>query len=199
MKNKIQIFNGKVYYKYQNEKYFTKGTSKLHRDVWEYHNGKIKKGYHIHHKDFNKENNNINNLELLSAKDHSAIHENNRDDKFIQKRKEHLENIRPLTKIWHKSDEGKEWHKKHAKDFNFGHKEYGKRICDICNKEYIAKSKNQKYCSGNCKSKARLISGVDNINAKCEYCNNDFIKNKYTKIRFCSKSCSAKHTKRKCN
>lgn len=46
----------------------------LHIYIWEKINGEKPKGYYIHHKDFNKSNYNINNLELLSQSDHLKIH-----------------------------------------------------------------------------------------------------------------------------
>ena len=46
----------------------------IHRLEWQKHNGNIPKGYVIHHKDENKLNWNINNLELLSRADHVREH-----------------------------------------------------------------------------------------------------------------------------
>lgn len=40
----------------------------------EYHGIKIPKGYHIHHIDGNKDNNNISNLEMLSPDEHAEKH-----------------------------------------------------------------------------------------------------------------------------
>jgi len=45
-----------------------------HTIVWEYHNGAVPKGHDIHHKDFNKLNFNISNLELLTKSDHMKLH-----------------------------------------------------------------------------------------------------------------------------
>lgn len=45
-----------------------------HRYVWEKHNGKIPKGYEIHHKDGNTKNNEIDNLEMLLSFDHKSLH-----------------------------------------------------------------------------------------------------------------------------
>jgi len=42
--------------------------------VWESVHGKIPEGMQIHHKDHNKANNNIGNLQLLSTIDHKRIH-----------------------------------------------------------------------------------------------------------------------------
>ena len=46
----------------------------IHRLEWQKHNGGIPDGYVIHHKDENKLNWNIENLELLSRADHIREH-----------------------------------------------------------------------------------------------------------------------------
>ena len=47
---------------------------KNYRKIYEQHYGKIPKGFHIHHKDFNHSNNSIDNLEALSPDDHAKKH-----------------------------------------------------------------------------------------------------------------------------
>lgn len=49
----------------------------IHRIEWEKHYGAIPKGYIIHHKDENKLNCSINNLELLKRGEHVLKHQNN--------------------------------------------------------------------------------------------------------------------------
>jgi hypothetical protein len=49
-------------------------TSYEHRYVWEQANGKIPEGFHIHHRDGNKRNNKIENLELKEIKKHISEH-----------------------------------------------------------------------------------------------------------------------------
>lgn len=45
-----------------------------HRVVWEEHHGPIPEGYHVHHKNGDKRDNRIENLEVLSPQDHSEHH-----------------------------------------------------------------------------------------------------------------------------
>ena len=43
----------------------------IQRYIWRSYNGRIPVGYDIHHRDRNKENNEIKNLELISKSEHS--------------------------------------------------------------------------------------------------------------------------------
>lgn len=51
----------------KNGRYHSK---RIHRLVYETFIGEIKPKHHIHHKDGNKQNNNVENLQMLSAKEH---------------------------------------------------------------------------------------------------------------------------------
>lgn len=48
----------------------------IHRLVWEKYNGKIPKGFIVHHKDENKLNWSIENLELMNRSEHLKRHKN---------------------------------------------------------------------------------------------------------------------------
>lgn len=51
---------------------------KLHHLIWEdFYGCKIPKGYHIHHKNGNKLDNCILNLQLIKASEHAKLHGNN--------------------------------------------------------------------------------------------------------------------------
>jgi len=66
-------FNGNKY-TLRNNGYYGKtygSRSLMHRDVWEYHNGEIPPDHDIHHKDRDKTNNTIENLELLLKSEHA--------------------------------------------------------------------------------------------------------------------------------
>ena len=69
---------GKAYL--NNSGYMCVNKIPLHHLVWEKHyNKKVPKGYHIHHKDENKTNNDINNLQLMSASEHMKLHMSKRN------------------------------------------------------------------------------------------------------------------------
>lgn len=65
----------------------------LHRVIWEEHYGEIPKGYVVHHKDGNKLNNDIENLELMSLKEHGNMHH-----KGKKLSREHRDNISKARK-----------------------------------------------------------------------------------------------------
>ncbi len=161
----------------------------LHQYSWEQHNETSQpKGFCVHHKDHNKDNNEIINLQLMTHGDHRSHHGFEGD---VDKMKKHLGNIRPLTKAYHSSPEGIKQHKEHYD--NMKHKLYvkGTFTCLQCGIEYegVINGSN-KFCSNNCASKHRRDSGVDDEERHCERCNKSFIVNKYQKNRFCTKSCA---------
>lgn len=54
---------------YENHKY-----GLMHRYIYEYFHCSIPARYAIHHKDFDKTNNNINNLQMLTKSEHNKLH-----------------------------------------------------------------------------------------------------------------------------
>ena len=162
----------------------------LHRFVWEENNGVIPKGYEIHHIDFNKSNNHISNLIMLSKKEHLEIHSKSLTAEQRQFRRNNMNNVaRPKAIEWHKSKEGLEWHKKHYQECLKESKPKMKRVCVFCGSEFIGYS-NSNYCSNKCKSAQRRKSGKDKITVKCIICGNYFSTNKYRPAKTCSKSCA---------
>src|SRR3990167_10287486 len=110
----IQMFNKERFYKvgagyYRHTSKHYKGSRLLHRIVWEYHNGIIPQKQHIHHKDGDKDNNQIENLQLLPSHYHISMEVKKRS---IEQMREHMEkNMRPKAILWHKSKEGRLWHR----------------------------------------------------------------------------------------
>ena len=46
----------------------------MHRYVWRFYNGEIKEGYDVHHRDRDRTNNRIGNLEVISKSEHSKLY-----------------------------------------------------------------------------------------------------------------------------
>ena len=74
-----QIFDGihfridkRCGYFWSTKKYLKKS---MHKYVWEYYNGELQDGWEVHHKDFDKSNNSIENLIALPRADHRRLHQ----------------------------------------------------------------------------------------------------------------------------
>ena len=153
--------------------------------------GGIPKGFHIHHIDENPLNNSIENLQLICGKKHIGEHSKKAlATNPIHKAKFHAAGIE-AAKVWHKSDAGREWHSQLASR-RMSEREYITKKCLVCEKEYKTRAvqSETKFCSNNCKSEYRRRSGVDNIKAQCIVCGCEFIKNKYSAKKCCSRKCS---------
>lgn len=191
-KTKIAYFNGYRFTKDDKTGYYLSSSKieghrkRLHRYIWEYYNGKIPKGYDIHHKDHNKDNNELDNLELISRSQHSKLHCQELTKEQKQKRKDNFEkNARPKAIEWHKSEEAKKWHKKQY-EISLALVKPIKLKCEYCGKEYEAMPRKNRFCSGKCKSAWRRKSGLDDIQRKCINCNDLFVCNKYSLRKLCN-------------
>lgn len=190
-KTKFAYFNGYKFVKDDKTGYYL-GTSKidgkrkrLHRYIWEYYKGEIPKGYDVHHKDHNKNNNEIGNLELLSSSEHKKKHGKELTEEQKKKLRNNLNlKARPKAIEWHKSEKAKEFHKEQYKR-SLGKIKPIKYICEYCGKEYETLPGNNRFCSNACKTAWRRKSGVDDIERICISCNKPFICNKYSKITKC--------------
>ena len=149
-----QRFNGNHYWAGAPRYYrrvFRKKSYLLHREVWKHHNGKIPPNMHIHHKDNNWHNNQIENLECLTPQDHLKI----QTPEATANRRKHIEDIRHLAVAWHKSDEAKSVHSEIGRK-SWVNREWFERDCDYCTKTYKTAFPNRsKYCHQNCKASHR--------------------------------------------
>lgn len=94
-----------------------RGVEVLHREIWKFYNGPIPEGAVVHHVDENPLNNDISNLTLMENGEHVSHHTNG---KCSDAQRAHLDAIRHLATEWHRSDEGREWHRQHALRQGFG-------------------------------------------------------------------------------
>lgn len=192
MKN-TQYYKGKPFKLHRGERYLSNGNIRMHRYVYEQENNvKIPKGFHVHHKNGDGTDNRIENLELVSAKEHQKRHFKIRMIVSPEWFEAFKASGKEEAKIWHKSEEGHKWHVEHAKNTGFGSNTFGVRTCPICGKETTAKSTTKIYCSRNCKAKARRQAGTDNEIKKCKTCGCNFETNKYSPKKYCSHECRVK-------
>lgn len=192
---KTAVFNGLKFIRGDKTGYYLNATSRkrLHRHVWECHNGLIPKKHHIHHINGDKSNNNLSNLQLMTLSKHLSKHGKERavqDKEWFDKF--HSAGIEK-AKIWHASVAGKEWHNKHYESMKEKLHEKVKKKCINCGKLHETGRKNSNnFCSNKCKSAWRRKSGIDNETRICESCGCEYETNKYSKQRTCSKTCSNK-------
>lgn len=163
----------------------------MHRYVWYCYNGEIPENCHIHHKDNDKANNSIDNLECVSAYEHLSTHTKERINSGKFDTKVNLDKAREVAKIWHGSEEGRKWHSEHSKEI-WENMPMTTKICECCGKEFdinINSASRTRFCSNKCKSKWRRDSGLDDIIKICPICGKEFKTNKYSKTKTCSREC----------
>jgi rubrerythrin len=160
---------------------------RLHIYVWETENGKIPKGYEVHHKDHNKNNNGIDNLELLTSEEHHKINAAEMSEEQKQKSRDNLlARAIPKAVEWHKSAQGRELHKKHYEDMKEALHRKAEFVCEQCGKTFTATAKGRaRFCSNNCKAMYRRLSGMDDVERTCPICGIKYKTNKYSPARYC--------------
>lgn len=198
-------FNGIKYVLLGNGKYYL-STSKtnagrmdaksLHVAVYEFFSGKkVPKGFIVHHEDGNHFNNDFSNLKCISREQHRLIHFKEKSDRGkTPKQKRHLSKIRRLATAWHKSAEGRLWHKQNA--IHVAEKRRNTFIehnCIICNVKFLSNDNRTKFCSVRCQGRHRRKTRVE-FSSNCIVCSKRFTalesiprsKNRKT----CSNQCS---------
>jgi len=146
-----QRFNGKNYTKSKSGHY--RASFQLHRDIFEYYKGDIPEGnFQIHHKDFNPDNNNIENLQLMTIEEHHRLHM--KIDRCRLKKKifvcEQCGKTFKVYKHWVKTCCSKKCRQKLTAE------EYSEwRECKWCGKKFkTLKSSKKQYCSHTCCNRA---------------------------------------------
>lgn len=169
------------------------GERLLHRQVWVKHNGKIPKGYEIHHKDGDWKNNDISNLEIVLKADHAREHLNERLNDPEQRivLVAGLEKAREAAKEWHSSAEGLEFHS-HLGRLSWQNRKSVKLKCEACGCSFEAKrTEVAKYCSRACSQSVQFRTYFTDKRT-CAYCGKEFLANRHRTTACCSRSCSNK-------
>lgn len=165
---------------------------RLHVYIWEKNNGKVPKGFSIHHIDHNIDNNELCNLKLLTTREHHQYH------MLLRDKQEMRDNLtikaRPLASKWHGSEAGIEWHKKHYKEQNG--KLHVKKIItcqycgNVCEVNFGGGKNGNKFCTNACKSAERRKENVDLIDKTCFGCGQTYSSSKYSRSKYCSRICA---------
>ena len=191
----IIVFDGVEYRCYGKSNYFccsrqesdhsSKGL--LHRDVWCFYHGEISTGHDVHHKDGDTTNNDISNLECLSRAEHARRH----SGYCSPAKRAHVDRVRPLTKAWHASAEGRAWHSEHAKRAAAARQPVDK-TCSHCGAKYQTTSakRGDRFCSRACISKANEAARRYYEDRQCVVCGNTFNAKKSKPQRTCSGKCA---------
>lgn len=157
-----QEWSGRVYRLRTKEKYLSCGPNGgerlLHRAVWAGAFGPIPEGCHIHHRDGDKLNNGLANLECIPASQHlseawHALRGN------LSKEQHFGDKARRAAAEWHASPEGSAWHSEHAIESKGWLKwKRERRKCLQCGCEFDALIRKgvvvQVYCQPKCKAAA---------------------------------------------
>jgi hypothetical protein len=154
--------------------------------------GPIEKGYDVHHKDCNKENNSLENLALIYGKAHQHLHSAVLipEERKQRRYKNMITKVHDAAKKWHGSDAGKEWHKKQY-GTSLAAAQQIKHVCEECGSEfYNTRTKTARFCSNKCRTRSRFKSGVDDEERICLGCGKQFRINKYKKAKTCSLKCA---------
>ena len=178
---KTQYFMGYKFTRGEEGTYYrcAKLKKRMHIFVWEYYNGPIPKGYEIHHKDLNKANNDISNLVLLTVSEHRKLHASLLTDEQREWRRQNLnKNARPKAIEWHKSEEGRQWHKGLLSKTHEPKNRKEELVCSCCGKQYIGErwsKTSPTYCSNPCRKLGYKRRHENDVFVKvCSICNNEF-------------------------
>jgi endogenous inhibitor of DNA gyrase (YacG/DUF329 family) len=181
----IQEFMGIRYYLCG--KYFQRDGVRLHRVVWEAHHGRpVPDGFDVHHDDEDRAHNEPGNLILLPHGSHTRHH-------HLGVSKQPTADALAAAADWHKSDEGREWHRQHAAPLH----QLSDAVCEQCGKKYRTQDTGRnRFCSNACKSAWRRANGADDVERACPICGTAFRTNRFKPARTCGRTCGAALRKR---
>lgn len=161
----------------------------LHRAIWAASHGPIPAGHDIHHVDDNPFNNDIANLACISRAEHMRGHMQSPARREFS-RSVAIKAAIAAAPAWHSSPAGKKWHSENAKRL-WRNAPMADLVCEVCGRAFRSKKPGvpARTCGKNCLAEKRRRSGLDDVTASCAECGADFVKNKYSVKRNCSRTC----------
>lgn len=187
----LAVYNGLKYRRDKHTGYYlnAKTHKRLHVAVYENEVGAIPAGYHVHHIDHNKDNNEPGNLRAIAPEEHEIIHGKELTaEQRAAKRANIRVNAAPAAAEWHGTEAGREFHSELAKN-TWKNREPEKAVCTYCGTEFLTvdwthRNRNR-FCSNKCKAAFRRASGADDVAKICERCGHEYTANKYQKTKYC--------------
>lgn len=162
----------------------------LHRMIWSAAHGPIPRGYDIHHIDNNPRNNDLSNLACLSRAEHRRIHGATVTG---EQAKPHLDAIRHLATEWHRSPEGRAWHREHGAA-SWADRPMRTLTCQQCGRLFETRHAGRAdLCSTKCRNAAAAADPANYEDRACVGCGSIFPAWRWHKRRrFCSRSCAGR-------
>lgn len=186
--DKQQKFNGVTYHKHVSGHFYSGST--IHREVYNYYYGEIPQGhYNIHHINGNPADNDILNLQCLTATEHKRLHN-------LEKPYNHyICEVCGKNFVSRRLDEKIRFCSKQCRNKYYSElKEI--RICQYCGKEFTTNVYSDTiFCSQTCKN-LDYWSKKPKVKKICPACGKTFEPPRNHQI-YCSKSCRSKFNARK--
>lgn len=147
----VRKYFGKKFYKQKDGYWANMMPIHAQRWVWINHHGAIPKGYDIHHKDGDKSNNEINNLEILTRSEHLKRHWKEGRFDIDQRRKQLAE-----ARKWTQTHEGRKKISQTSLD-SWKAREKVTLSCKNCGKQFQGFYTKTQACSERCYYQMRRI------------------------------------------
>ena len=192
-KPKFLEYDGLRFTRDEKTGYYLNSTNRvrMHVYVWQKEVGNIPEGYEIHHINRDKSDNRIENLRLMKNSEHRKLHASIMTEEHKEKLRMNLaEKARPKASEWHRSEEGRAWHREHYRPDVLQTRV--EKECLFCGRKF-ENIRQSKFCSNACKSAWRRKEGFDNEVRVCPICGEVFLASKYSKKIYCSMKCGGKH------
>lgn len=188
-------YGGIVYRVQTSGRYFQCSAGKnrerlLHRRVWIDHHGEIPADHEVHHINGDWRDNRLENLKCVERFEHQSAHMRERwqDPEKATGMRTALATAISRAPQWHRSEDGKAWHREHARKQwdNAKQVECG---CRVCGAKFMAWMRDATLCSKKCASREAYLR-YRTATKNCPHCGKQFTYNKYRSQECCSRGCS---------